>query len=69
MYKNNIKTLYQNINKKSDFITYASSYFNKEYNTIKNHWLSKFGGWSVPEEYQDEMVKLLQNWNKKQTKS
>ncbi len=67
MLRQNIKTLYQKIDNKSDFIEFSSAYFSKSFNTVKNHWLCKFGGWSVPEKHQAEMVKLLQNWNKQQT--
>jgi len=63
---NEIELLYKEIKHKSDFIARASTLFKKEYNTLKNHWFSKFGGWSVPKEHKDECVKLMRDTIKKQ---
>lgn len=62
----NIKTLYSQLKSKTKFKIYAASYFGKSPATINNHWLSTF--WSIPEQYQKEMVTLMQKWIKNQNK-
>jgi len=55
----NIKTLYSRINKKTKFIEMAADDLEKSPLTLRHHWFSAF--WSIPEEYQERVVELLQN--------
>ncbi len=57
----NIKTLFHQLDNKTDFILLASEDLGKSPNTLRHHWLSKSGFWRVPEEYQPRLVELLQN--------
>lgn len=60
----NIQELYSQIDEKTKFIILASNHLGKSPLTLRNHWFSAF--WSIPEEYQEQIVKLLQNTIKKQ---
>ena len=60
----NIKSLYTQIKGKTKFKIFAASYFGKAPTTINNHWLSTF--WQIPEEHQEGMVTIMQNWIKNQ---
>lgn len=54
----NIKTLYQQVNKKTDFIKMAADDLGKSPLTLRQHWFGLF--WSIPEEHQERVVELLQ---------
>lgn len=54
-----IKILYKKVDKKTDFIKFAASYFGKSPKTLRNHWFSETGFWSIPEDYQIEVKQLL----------
>jgi len=61
--KDNIKNLWQqlpNDGSKSDFIALCSEEFGRSKKTIRQWWFTKYGDWSVPEEFQDIVIKLLQ---------
>lgn len=60
----NIKALYQQVNKKTEFIKVCAAYFGKSALSLRNHWFGNF--WSIPEIYVDEVIKLLQNTIKNQ---
>ncbi len=55
--KNTIKTLYAQIDKKTMFIIEVADYFGKSPQSLRVHWFSSF--WSIPEDYQDELIVLL----------
>lgn len=57
----NIKQLYSQVNHKSDFIVEVAKDVKRSPNTIRHHWFSKAGFWSIPEEFQPRVVELLQN--------
>jgi hypothetical protein len=56
--KNTIKTLYAQIDKKTMFIIEVADYFGKSPQSLRVHWFSSF--WSIPEDYQDELIVLLE---------
>lgn len=58
----NIKSNHKQINNKTKFIIEAADYFKKSPSTIRNHWLGGF--WMIPNDYQDDFIKLQQNWIK-----
>ena len=62
----NIKNLYKQVDGKTQFIKFVASYFNMKPASVRNHWLSESGFWSVPEKQQAELIKLLQNQIKSQ---
>lgn len=54
-----IKAEYKKVDRKTDFIIELSKEVKRAKGTIRNHW---FGGfWEIPLEYQDTVLKLLQN--------
>lgn len=61
--KDNIEYLWnqlQNNGSKKKFMKACSLEFDRSYNTIKQHWFSSYGDWSVPEDKQDQVIKMLQ---------
>lgn len=59
----NIKNLWQqlgNSGEKTEFILLLASETGKSPNTIRQHWLSNAGFWSIPEDEQDRVIELLQ---------
>lgn len=56
---NNIKLLYQQVKKKTPFIQEVADHFKKSPQSLRVHWFASF--WSIPEQYQDELIRLLQN--------
>lgn len=60
----NIKKLWPQIDQKTDFILAVSKAVKRAPNTLKNHWFCNF--FSVPEENQDLVVKMMQKQIKKQ---
>lgn len=59
-----IKELYSQINEKTKFMEMVASDLIKKPNTLKNHWFSSF--FSIPDEYQERVMELLQNTIKEQ---
>ena len=53
-----IKALYAQIDKKTKFIIEVADYFGKSPQSLRVHWFSSF--WSIPEEYQDKLIILLE---------
>jgi hypothetical protein len=51
-----IKDLYSQINKKTQFIQMAADKIGRSPKSLRNHWFSEF--WSIPSEHQ-ETVKIL----------
>ena len=62
----NIQNLFSELNNKTKFIKEAADDLNKSPNTLRHHWFSNSGFWSIPEEYQPRVVELLQNKIKEQ---
>jgi len=60
----NIKRLYKEVKKKSDFLVLAAEDLNRTYNTLRHHWFGQ--GWQIPKEHQQRVIALLQNTIKKQ---
>lgn len=60
----NIKELYAQLNKKTQFIIDCANDLGKSPLSLRQHWFSKF--WAIPEDYQDRVVELLQNTIKNQ---
>lgn len=57
--KEKIKSLWKQLNnngEKSDFINECAEKFNRSAKTIRQWWFSKYGDWSVPVEFQDEVI-------------
>jgi len=46
---------------KTSFIELCAKEFGKSARTLRQWWFSNNGYWSVPEKYQDRVIKLLQN--------
>ena len=62
--KDNIRQLYKQLNKKTEFIEMLAKDVNRSPNTIKNFW---FGGfWQTPKHFQERTVELLQRTIKNQ---
>jgi hypothetical protein len=57
--KENIETLYHQLESKSDFIRLVAKELKKRPGTLQNHWFSGF--FSVPEAHEDRVIELLQN--------
>jgi len=62
----NIKKLWKQIDNKTNFIVMAANDLDKSPNTLRHHWFSNSGFWSVPEEHQPRVIELLQNTIKEQ---
>ncbi|WP_272151849.1 hypothetical protein [Tenacibaculum aiptasiae] len=58
----NIKVLWREIKYKTGFIGKAAKHFNKRPSTLKNHWFSNVGFWSVPENLQDDVIEYMKNY-------
>lgn len=61
--KDNIKKLWNKLpsdGSKYKFRALCAKEFNRSKKTIKIHWFSNSGDWSVPEEFQDRVIQLLQ---------
>lgn len=56
-----IKGFFGQVKKKHVAITAISEATGAQFNTIKSHWLSDSGGWSVPKKHQQTTVETLQN--------
>ena len=59
---NNIKALWKEIKYKTGFISEAAKHFNKRPSTLKNHWFSNVGFWSVPENLHDEVIEFMNDY-------
>lgn len=55
----NIKNLYSKVNKKTQFIEDCAEALGKSPLSLRAHWFAVF--WSIPEEYQDKVITILQN--------
>lgn len=64
----NIKSLYAQVNSKSKFLIATAEDLGKRAGTLKSHWFSDSGLWSVPEEHEDRVIELLQKTIKNQSK-
>lgn len=62
----NIKNLWPEISHKTSFIELVAEDLDKAPSTLRQHWFSNTGFWSVPEEYQARVVELMQNRIKNQ---
>lgn len=62
----NIKKLYALIDDKTAFLLMASKDLKRSPKTLRAHWFSRTGFWSIPEEHQARVVELLQNTISKQ---
>ena len=60
----NIKQLYKEIDRKTEFIQMVADHFKKSPQYLRGHWFSSF--WQVPEKYQEELIKIMQNTIKQQ---
>ncbi|WNH09998.1 hypothetical protein [Thalassobellus suaedae] len=61
--KKNIENLWSQLNDdgtKSKFIKLCAKEFNRSVKTIRQWWFSNYGDWSVPKEFQDKVISLLQ---------
>lgn len=65
----NIKNLYTEIQDKTAFLLMASKDLKRSPKTLRNHWFSNTGFWSIPEEKQARVVELLQNTIAKQNET
>lgn len=59
--KDNIINLYSQIKKKTDFIALVAKYCKREPNTVRTHWFSSANFYSIPPEFQDQVLMLAQN--------
>ena len=66
--KDNIITLYGQIDKKTDFIKLVAKECDREPNTVRTHWFSSANFYSIPEEFQDKIITLAQNTIQQQKK-
>lgn len=55
----NIKELFEQLDKKFEFINTVAVDVNRKPLYLKQHWFREF--WAIPEEYQARVVELLQN--------
>lgn len=65
----NIKNLFQNLTRKGskkEFMVLCASEFDLSIKYLRNYWFSGYSDWSIPEEKQDEVVTLLQNFIKQE---
>lgn len=61
-----IEALYLKLNNKTKFLRTAEPVLRKRYGTLRNHWFS--GGFSIPAEYQKQVLELLEKAIKEQNK-
>ena len=68
----NIKKLFQGtedqpgVLDKTEFIIELSKHVPAKPNTIRQHWLSDYGLWSIPDRHQELVLKMLQKTINKQ---
>lgn len=60
----NIKTLWKQINSKTQFMIEFSKSIDRSTNTLHNHWFARF--WSVPKTLEDETISYMQNYIRNQ---
>ena len=58
--KENIKKLYPKIKDKQKFIENVAEALHKRPNTLRHHWFSNSGFWSVPSTHEDKVIDFLQ---------
>lgn len=56
----NIKRLYAQIDRKTEFIEMLAEDTDRSKKTIRTHWFASSSWWAVPEEFQDRVIELLQ---------
>jgi hypothetical protein len=56
-----IKTLFVGIKDKTKLITEIANHetINTKFGTIRNTWFSNYRGWSIPEEHQPMVLKII----------
>lgn len=62
--KDNIEMLWgklKNNGSKTEMIKLCAGVFKRSEKTIRQYWFSKLYAWSVPEEFQDQVISILQN--------
>ena len=59
-----IRELYDQIDKKTKFIIKVAKDLGKSPQTVRVHWFAQF--WSIPEEYQQRVIELLEETIKNQ---
>jgi len=62
----NIKNLWNQLEHKGKFMDMAAKEFDRSKKTLMKWWFSSYGDWSVPVEFQDRTIELLQNTIKNQ---
>lgn len=50
--------------KRAEFINLMCEMFDKRFGTVRFHWFSESGGWSVPIDYQDKVINYLELFTK-----
>lgn len=58
-----IKTLYSQIKRKSDFIQHIADLIGRNNVYVRCHYFSSF--WKIPEKYRKTIIKELNKWEKK----
>jgi hypothetical protein len=68
--KEHIKALFEQVNRldKNKVILEISHHVPVTPQTIQRNWLCDSAFWSVPERYQETVLKILQNWIAEQNK-
>lgn len=61
-----IKELFQQLNHKSKFIEELAVKLVRSEKTLRKWWFSNYGLWSVPKEFQDEVIQDLEETIKNQ---
>ena len=54
-----IKTRYRKLDNKKKFIEEVCEAVGRSHNTVRHHWFSDSGFWSVPRQYQSTVLSLL----------
>ena len=62
MVENNIKTLWDKIEKKTDFLIKLSEANGRKVNTLRTHWFSKASNYGVPDSEMEKTVIYMQNY-------
>lgn len=62
----NIKSMWSQIDDKTDFLVKASKEFGRKVNTLRTHWFSKSNNYGMPDAEIDNVIKFMQNYLKAQ---
>lgn len=68
MAKNNIKTLWDKIDDKTDFLIKLSEENGRKVNTLRTHWFSKSSNYGVPDSELKFTTTYMQNYIRSQNK-